>query len=129
MLFLVRNRETDKNVAVFGHDSTSGRLVLRARPSDSSLLQTFNLWRDRQIIVQLREMVAGRPITRRYRVLPTDADYGKHLVDRFIFRPYEVRFSKVVEGDTLDAVVDNHYALVDAAPPRTPAPFAPAFTW
>lgn len=123
-VFIIRNRDTDKSVAVLGHDPASGRVVLRTRPSDASLLQTFNIWRDRQILVQVREQFAGRSFTRRFRILPTDSDYGHHLADRFVYRPYEIRFSKVVEGHSLDSIVDEHYNMVDVAP----AVVAPSIT-
>jgi len=121
-LIVLMNEDTNKTIGVFLHDVESGRVLLKVRPSDQSLMQTFNLWRNKPIIEQIRQEIRGRKLTRRIRILPTDLDYGKLLVDRFVKSPYRVRFSNIVDADSLDTFLDSSFInLVDTVKSPTPA--------
>lgn len=118
-LIVISHEETDKTVGVMIHDTASGRVLLKVRPSDQSLMQTFTLWRERPLIEQVRQEVRGRKLTRRVRALPSDLAYGKLLADRFVRKPYRIRFSREVELDSLDAALDALYLqFVDVAPKK-----------
>jgi hypothetical protein len=120
-LFVIRNRETDKNVAIMLHCPELGRVLFKCRPSDSSLMKTFSVHNDKSVIVQVLEQMRGKKFLRRYRVIPTDLDYGRHLSDRFVFRPYEVRFVQVVDTHSLDSALDEYFrTLVDSTPTSAP---------
>lgn len=108
-LFVVRNRESDKNVAIMLHCPENGRVLFKCRPSDSSLMKTFSIHQSKSVIVQVQEQMRGKKFLRRYRVIPTDIDYGRHLIDRFVFRPYEVRFAQVVDEVSLDVALDEYF--------------------
>jgi len=108
-LTLIQNTESNKTVGVFIHDPDSGRVLLKTRPSDSSLMQTFTLWKGKPIIEEMSDTIRGKKVTRRVRVLPTNPHYGKLLMDRFLKRPYRVRSTTRVITDHLDSALDHAY--------------------
>lgn len=130
-LVVIANKETGKSVGVFIHDSDSERILLKVRPSDMSLMQMFNLWRQKSLIETSREEVNGRRLTRRYRILPNMDIYARALSDRFVKPPYIIRFSSVIQTDNLDAALDSHYnALVDhTVKPTSETPAKPSLSW
>lgn len=109
-VLVLSNEESDKTIGVMIHDPQSGRVLLKVRPSDKSLMQTFALWRDRPLIEQVRQEIKGRKITRRLRALPKDQAYAKLLADKFVKKPYRVRFSSIMQLDSLDHALDKLYA-------------------
>lgn len=103
---LIRNRDNDMNLAVFGHDPGSGRVV--GRINDSILQKLFNKYVDESIIIYLTEQINGSQVTRRRKVVPNDPDYLKHLLSKFIIVPYDVRWMKrCSQMERLDSLVDN----------------------
>lgn len=108
-VFIIRNRDTDSNVAVLLHDMGTGRVLFRSRAGDSSLMKTFNIMIDRPIIIQTMDNINGASVSRRYKVLPTDMDYGTHLIDKFVFRPYEVKYVYTLDSDIIDHELDLIY--------------------
>lgn len=125
-VIVISTESTDKTVGVMLHDPASGRVLLKVRPSDQSLMQTFALWQARPLIEQIRQEVRGRKLTRRLRAVPTDDAYGSLLVDRFVKKPYRVRFSSVMDLTSLDHSLDTLYAnFVDQArKPEEKSPFS-----
>jgi len=109
-VIVLSNEDTDKTIGVFLHDPTTGRVLLKVRPSDASLMQTFALWQNKSLIEQVRQEIRGRKLTRRIRALPTDTAYGRLLVGRFVKRPYQVRFSSTMPLDSLDMALDKLYS-------------------
>ena len=120
-VIVLSHEDSDKTVGVFIHDPESGRVLLKVRPSDQSLMQTFALWQNKPMIEQVRQDVRGQKLTRRIRALPTDTAYGRLLVDRFVKKPYRVRFSSTMAFDSLDAALDTLYKdfVVDTKPSPT----------
>ena len=126
-LIAIMNQTTKKTIGVFLHDFGSGRVLLKTRPSDASLMQTFTVWREKPLIEVSREIIRGRKLTRRYRILPTNPVYGRALVDKFVKSPYAVRTIMTIKVDSLDAALDHSFKeLVDHAPARPAAPPAVA---
>ncbi len=120
-VIVLSDEEKGKTVGVLLHQPDSGRVLLKVRPTDQSLMQTFALWQTRPMIEQVRQDIRGKKITRRLRVIPTDQAYGKLLVDRFAKKPYGVRFSTEMEVDSLDRTLDELYAsFVDVAQTQQP---------
>jgi hypothetical protein len=87
----IRNRETDKNVAVIFHDDRVGRIVAKVRSADWPLQQAFDSWVDRDVVVQEPRVVGGVTVMSRRKIIRFDRDYLGHLLDRFVKRPYEAR--------------------------------------
>jgi len=106
---IIRNAESNKNVAVVIHDSNTGRVVFKCRPTDWPLQRSFDLWIDRPIIIQEPiEFKTEHKFVARRKVVRFDNDYLRYLLDRMIKRPYEVR--SVVDSKStirLDDFVDR----------------------
>jgi hypothetical protein len=105
---LIRNIETDKNIAVIAHSPEVGRVVFKVRDSDSNLLErALGFHYDRSIIVQEPVEINGFTISKRRRSIPKDRDYLNNLLDKAVRVPYEVRlFSETDEGQ-LDTFLDK----------------------
>lgn len=105
---IVRNQETDKNVAVVAHDSSLGRVVFKVRNLGSAISRSLNLHYDRSLIVQEPELVNGLTIIKRRRSIPKDSDYLNVLLDKAVKIPYEVRHLKSIESrDKLDTFIEK----------------------
>lgn len=118
-LLVISNEDTDKTIGVMLHDEVSGRVLLKVRPSDQSLMKLFSIWSAKPIIEQVREEVGGRKLTRRIRMLPTEGVYAQMLADRFVKPPYHIRTRSRISVDGLDTALDHLYEdMVDKAPVR-----------
>jgi len=88
---IIRNRESDVDVAVVVHDTETGRVVIKCRAADWPLQRAFDTWVDRPLIVHEPRDVRGVTVTVRRKVVRFDRVYLDHLLDRCIKRPYDVR--------------------------------------
>lgn len=105
---IIRNRESDVNVAVVAHDTETGRTVIKCRPTDWPLQRAFDTWIDRPIIVHEPRDVRGAIVTVRRKIVRFDYQFLDHLLDRFVKRPYDVRVI-LESGSTvrIDDLVDQ----------------------
>lgn len=105
---IIRNLESDKNIAVLVHDEDTGRIVYKIRPSDALLQKSLDIFVDRSVVVQEEDPVLG--FMKRRRILKTDPDYLAHFVDKAIDYPYEIRSLASSEDETsMDQVADEMY--------------------
>lgn len=105
---IIRDQESDKNVAVVAHDPELNRAVFKVRDSGSAIHKALNLAYDRSLIVQEPEQVNGFTIMKRRRSVPKDEDYLNHMLDKAVKIPYEVRLiSQIESADSLDAFIDR----------------------
>ena len=89
---IIRNRESDRNVAVLVHEPKLGRVVFKVRSADWPLQRAFDVWADRTLTVQQPEKLPKGPtVLVRKKIVRFDDRYADHLADRFVRRPYEVR--------------------------------------
>jgi hypothetical protein len=86
---IIRNAETDRNVAILVHDNELGRVVFKCE--DDVLQKAFDLWVDRPIIVHEPKTWGEARMTVRRKAVRFDKDYLDRLLDRFVKRPYAVR--------------------------------------
>jgi len=108
---LVRSRDNDRNLAVFGHDPASGRVVSKIAPGETVLQKLFDRYADKGVVVMVQCCVNGSTFLKRERVVPTDEEYLKHLLSRFIIVPYDVRWIKRLHSmDRLDMLLDNIFS-------------------
>jgi len=110
---IIRNQDSNKDVAVVAHDTETGRLVIKTRPADWPLQQAFDLWIDRPLIVHEPQQFNGATLTVRRKVIRFEPNFLDHLLDRFVKRPYDVR--RIVEsGSTirLDDLADQKAAEI-----------------
>jgi hypothetical protein len=122
-LGVILNQETKKAVGVILHDDQTGRILMKVRPSDESLLRMFNLWINKPIIEQVREEIKGQKLTRRMRVLPTEPQYVKFLTDRFVKPPYIMGHYSHPSSTHLDSTLEESYReLVDHTLPKAVVP-------
>ena len=116
-LIVIANQETGKSVAVMLHEPGTGRVLMKCRPGDQSLMKMFDLWRVRLLVGQIRQDLNGVKFTRRVKILPTDPFYGPALADKIVRSPYAVRFTKSLETASVDSLLDSSYVnLVDTCP-------------
>lgn len=127
-LLVVANESSDKTIGIMLHDPDSGRVLLKVRPSDQSLMKLFLLWTNKPIIEQVREEIRGKKLTRRIRMLPTEFVYATMLANRVIKPPYQVRSQIRIVTENLDLALDQLYEdMVDKAPAKI-EPQAPAYS-
>jgi len=113
---IIRNRDSDRNVAVVAHDTETGRAVIKCRAADWPLQQAFNLWLDRPLIIHEPRDVRGVQVTVRRKVVRFDPSYMDHLLDRCVKRPYDVR--AVMESSStirIDDLADQQAAEILSA--------------
>lgn len=112
---VIRQRESDITVAVLFHEPEIGRVVFKCRRTDWPLQKAFDVWVDRDIIVQEPQKLTkdGPAVTVRRKVVRFDENYLDFLLDQFVRRPYEVR-SIAGSGSTLrlDDFADQKYTEV-----------------
>jgi len=105
---VIRDKETDKNVAVVAHDPDLGRIVYKVRDPGDAIERALSLNYDRSLIVLEPVSVNGATIMKRRRSVPKDMDYLHHLLDKAVKLPYEVRTLRTVEtSEGLDSYVDK----------------------
>ena len=105
---LVRDKNSDRNLAVFGHDAGNGRVI--GRISDPILQKLFDRYVDQSIVVYMTESVNGARLMRRRKIVPKDEDYLKHLLSKFVIVPHDVRWLKRISAtELLDGLVDKIY--------------------
>lgn len=105
---VIRNLESDKNVAVLVHDEVDARLVYKIRPADALLQKSLDIFSERSVVVQEEDEEHG--FMKRRRVLREDADFLTHFIDRTIQHPYEVRsMSSSEDESSADSVADRVY--------------------
>lgn len=113
---IIRNRESDKNVAVVAHDTETGRTVIKCRDADWPLQRAFTLWVDRDLVVHEPRDVRGVTVTVRRKVVRFDPTYMDHLLDRFVKRPYDVRaVTSTTSTIRIDDLADQKAAEVLSA--------------
>jgi len=88
---VIRNRESNRDVALAAHDPATKRIVFKCRSTDWPLQAAFDTWADRTLIVHEPYLAGTNAIVVRRKITRSDARYLDHLLDRAIKRPYEVR--------------------------------------
>lgn len=88
---VIRNQESDKNVAVLIHDDELGRSVFKCRDADWPLQKAFDVWADKPLVVHESCSHNGQSFVVRRKVTRFERDYLIHLLDKFVKRPYGIR--------------------------------------
>ena len=105
---VIRDQESDRNVAVVAHDPSLGRAVFKVRDTNSAIDKSLQMYYDRSLVVQEPVIINDKIIIRRRRSVPKDEDYLNNLLDKSVKIPYEVRHLKRVESaDKLDTFIDR----------------------
>ena len=105
---IVRDQESDRNVAVVAHDPGLARVVFKVRDPDGPIDRSLNLHYDRSLIIQEPVEINGSVIMKRRRAIQKDEDYLNYLLDKAVKIPYEVRTIQQIDtSDRLDTFIDR----------------------